>query len=301
MKKSRQEKILIILGPTASGKSALAVELAKKFNGEVISADSRQVYRGLDIGSGKITKKEMRGVPHHLLDIENPKNSYTAAGWQKDAKEKIEEIISRGKLPIICGGTGFYIESITKNTVFPEVPPNKELRKNLEKKNTEELVRILKKLDSARLKNIDTNNPVRLIRAIEIAKKLGSVPNLKTQKPKYEILNIGLKPEDATLKNKLMQRLNERMKKGMVAEAKKLHTKGLSFKRMNELGLEYRYLALYLQKKISKSGMVEKLGTEIWQFSRRQMTWFRRDKEINWFENGDTIKIVKLVNNFLTR
>ena len=301
MKKSRQEKILIILGPTASGKSALAVELAKKFNGEVISADSRQVYKGLDIGSGKITKKEMLGVPHHLLDVENPKKIYSVARWQKDAKEKIEEIISRGKLPIICGGTGFYIESITKNTVFPEVPVNKKLREKLKNKTAPELFSILQKLDKGRAEEIDKNNPVRLIRAIEIAKKLGSVPNFKTQKPKYEILNIGLKPEDKTLREKIINRLNQRMKIGMVQEVKKLHTGGLSWKRMNELGLEYRYLTLLLQNKITKKEMLEKLEIEIWQFSRRQMTWFRRDKEINWFKSGNTTEINKLVNNFLTR
>ena len=159
-------KILVILGPTATGKSGLAVKLARKYKGEVISADSRQVYKDLDIGTGKITKKEMRGVPHHMLDIVSPKKVFTVSEWKEKTEKIIKNIISRGKLPIICGGTGFYIQSIVENVILPEVPPNKVLRKKLEKKGLAELQTILVKLDPRRFSNIDIKNPVRLIRDI---------------------------------------------------------------------------------------------------------------------------------------
>lgn len=302
MKKSRAEKlpkILVILGPTATGKSALAVKLAKEFNGEIISADSRQVYKGLDIGTGKITLKEMKGVPHHLLDIASPKTKFNVSKWQKLATRKIQEIHSRGKLPIICGGTGFYIDSITKGTIFPEVPPNRELRKNLESKSANELVEILRKLDKNRLRNIDQNNPVRLIRAIEIAKAIGEVPEIKTEDKKYDVLSIGLTLPNDLLKEKINIRLKKRKRAGMINEAKKLHEEGLSWKRMFELGLEYRYLALFLQSKISKSEMMRKLETEIWHYARRQKQWFKRDKSIRWFELKSE-KVVKIIKKYLS-
>ncbi len=165
-------KLIVILGPTASGKSDLVVKLAKKFGGEIISADSRQVYKGLNIGSGKITKKEMQGVPHYLLDVANPKRRFTVAQYQKLAFKKIKEIQRRGNIPFLVGGTGFYIQSIVDRIVIPEVKPNWKLRKNLAQKTTDELFLMLKKLDSDRAKNIDAKNPRRLIRAIEIALSL---------------------------------------------------------------------------------------------------------------------------------
>ncbi|MSU45221.1 MAG: tRNA (adenosine(37)-N6)-dimethylallyltransferase MiaA [Candidatus Zambryskibacteria bacterium] len=275
-------KILVILGPTASGKSALAVKLARKYNGEVISADSRQVYKGLNIGTGKITKKEMLGIPHHLLDIVSPKETFNVVDWKKLTDKAINDILNRGKLPIICGGTGFYIQSIVDGIVLPEVAPNKELRKKLETKNLEELVTILKKMDPERIKNIDTKNKVRLVRAIEIAKTLGSVPNLKKVKPPYDVIQIGLMADDEDLKKKIKNRLVSRIKKGMIMEALNLHAVGLSYKRMRELGLEYKFLADFLEKKITKSDFMKNLETEIWRYSKRQMTWFKRDKSIKW-------------------
>ena len=170
-------KVIVIMGQTATGKSALAVKIAKKIGGEIISADSRQVYKGLDIGTGKIFTKEMKGISHYLIDIESPKNKFTAAQFKELAEEKIKEIIARGKTPIICGGTGFYIDAITKGVVFPEVPPNYPLRKKLALANDRALMLKLKKIDPERAKNIDPKNKVRLIRAIEIAKALGKVPH----------------------------------------------------------------------------------------------------------------------------
>ncbi len=299
MKTANRQKILVILGPTATGKSDLAIKLAKKYRGEVISADSRQVYKGLDIGTGKITEKEMQGVHHWLIDVVSPKKTFTVADWKKLSEEKIAIMKKRSKLPIICGGTGFYIQSIVDGLVLPEVPPDIKLRKKLETKSLEELVSMLKKLDPERLKNIDQKNPVRLIRAIEIAKSLGKVPKIKMEKSQYDFLQIGLDLPEEDLKKKIYNRLKKRINSGMIEEISSLHKKGLSWDRMNELGLEYRYIAQYLQKKISKDQMIEKLNTEIYKYSKRQKTWFKRDKNIKWFNLKDARKIDSLVSKFL--
>ena len=285
-----KSKVLVILGPTAVGKSDLAVKMAHLYNGEVISADSRQVYTGLDIGSGKITKKEMQGVPHHLLDVMSPKKVFTVDLWKEKAEKAIADILSRGKLPIICGGTGFYIQSVVDNIILPSVPPNKALRKELEMKSVEELFGMLKKIDQKRSKNIDKHNSVRLVRAIEIALALGKVPKIKKEKSTYDFIQIGLTLPDEILKERIKARLLKRLPK-MIIEVRKLHLDGLSWKRLESLGLEYRFTALYLQKKISKSKMLERLNTEIGQYARRQMQWFKRDARIKWFEPSHTEEI----------
>lgn len=291
-------KILVILGPTASGKSDLAVKLAKKYNGEVISADSRQVYRGMDLGSGKITKKEMGGIPHHLLDVVSPKKTYSVAEYQKTAHQIIKEIIKRKKLPIIVGGTGFYIQSIVDNISLPEVPPNTKLRKELEKKSVSELFKIIKKLDPKRSKTIDAKNPHRLIRAIEIAKFLGKVPKLKKEQ-KYNTLEIGLKIDMAILEKNITNRLQKRLKKGMVAEVKKLHDSGVSWKKLESFGLEYGFIACFLQSKISKQEMISSIKTESLKYAKRQMTWFKKDQRILWL--SDPKEIEKIITNFLSK
>lgn len=278
----QKQKVIVIVGPTASGKSAYAVQLAKKIGGEVISADSRQVYKGLDIGTGKITKKEMRGVPHHLLDVESPKKVFTAQQFVEQGRAAIEDIMARGKTPIICGGTGFYIDALLGRMPLPNVPPNRALREKLEKKTAPQLFKMLQKLDPRRAKNIDAQNPVRLVRAIEIATKLGKVPVPKPEVLPYTIEWIGLNPHDELLRNKIVKRLAERMKSGMVPEARKLHSKGLSWRRMHALGLEYRYLALYLQKKITKAELTEELEKRIWHYARRQRMYWKRNKDIVW-------------------
>ncbi len=284
-------KILVIVGPTATGKSDLAVGLAKKFNGEIISADSRQVYTGLDIGTGKITKKEMKGVPHHLLDVANPKKKFTVVQYVEHAQKAINEILYKGKLPIIVGGTGFYIEALVDGVILPEVPPDEKLRHLLGKKTAPQLFAMLKKLDPKRAKVIDPQNSRRLIRAIEIAKALGKVPTVKKTSI-YSPLFIGLNLPKEQIQKKIKIRLAKRMKQGMIKEAQKLHKNGLGFKRMNELGLEYRYLSLYLTKVLTKEEMVTKLETEIWHYVKRQIAWFIRDKRIKWFE-PDEIKAIE--------
>ncbi len=283
-----KNKLIVILGPTATGKSDFAVRLAKKMKyAEIISADSRQVYKGLDIGSGKITKKEMRGIPHHLLDVADPKKVFSVSDYQKLANKVIADIISRGNTPILVGGTGLYIDAVVYGTVFPEVPPNKTLRKKLESKTVRSLFKILQKLDAARAKTIDAQNPVRLIRAIEIAKALGKVPAF-VQKEQYDAEFIGLTLPDDVLKKKIHNRLLARMKIGMVREVSNLHKKGLSWKRLESFGLEYRSIAQYLQKNPPAGGLKKEMLIElekaIWQYTKRQMTWFKRNKKIKWIK-----------------
>ncbi|MEK7536013.1 MAG: tRNA (adenosine(37)-N6)-dimethylallyltransferase MiaA [Patescibacteria group bacterium] len=292
-----KSKILVIVGPNASGKSALAIHLAKGLamsgvESEIVGADSRQVYRGLNIGSGKVTKREMQGVPHHMLDVADPKKVFSVSQYQKLAYRAIDAILSRGKLPIVVGGSGQYIDAITKGLVIPEVPPNPKLRAKLDKSRfdlsnrglstyTSELFKLLKALDPARAKQIDKHNPRRLIRAIEIAEALGKVPKLKSE-PRYSPIIIGIKPTIHDLRFKIHDRLKSRMRAGMVGEVRELHKHGLSWRRLESLGLEYKYVALYLQGKLSRGGMLRKLETEIWRYAKRQMTWFKRDKKIIW-------------------
>ena len=296
--RQRKQKILVILGPTASGKSTLAVELAKTFNCEVISADSRQVYRGMNIGTGTITKKEMRGVPHHLLDVASPKKKFSVVQWKEKAEKAIANITKRGKTPIVCGGTGLYIKALVENIAYPDVPPDWKLRKKLDQKTAKQLVAILQKLDPARSKIIDRHNPRRLIRAIEIVKHTGKPVPATIAAPHYSTLLIGIKKSVPELKKRIRARLCARMKKGMVQDAKKLRASGVSWKRMEEMGLEYKYLAQYLQGKITKREMIETLDTKIYQYAKRQLTWFKKTPNIHW-ESKHT-KIERLVRAFLS-
>jgi len=268
-------KIIVVCGPTATGKTAYAIKLAKKIHGEIISADSRQVYTGINLLSGKVTKKEMEGIPHYLIDIANPKKQFSVADFQKLGKHAIDDILSRNKTPIICGGTGLYIDALIHDTILPEVKPNKELRAKLVRKSSAELFRTLSKLDPERAKTIDAHNPVRLIRAIEIAKELGSVPPLSKNSP-YHIEWIYLDFPDDILKKRINTRLLERIKQGMLREAKKLHENGVSYKKMETLGLECRTCARFLQKKISKKELIDELNNDIWHYVKRQRTWFKK-------------------------
>lgn len=273
-------KIIVVCGPTATGKSDYAVELAKKVHGEIISADSRQVYKGLDIGSGKITTKEMQRIPHHLLDVADPKDIFSVTQFQTLATKAIEEIIARGHTPIICGGTGLYIDAVVYRTTFPAVEPNDELRESLEEFSTEELAEKLEALDPRRYTEIDTKNKVRLIRAIEIATELGSVPEV-TRTPQYDVEWHYLDFDDEILKKRIHDRLLKRMDMGMVEEVQRLHSEEISWERLESLGLEYRYLALYLQEKLSKEDMLTQLEFAIWHYAKRQRTWFKKYVPIN--------------------
>ncbi len=290
-------RLLVICGPTATGKSDLAVWLAKKFNGEIISADSRQVYRSLDIGSGKITQEEMSGIPHHLLDIADPKDIFSVDKFKALAQKAIANIVSRNKLPIICGGTGFYIHYVIDDVSVVEVAQNESLRAELSTKTPAELFSILKTLDPDRAENIDAQNPVRLTRAIEIATTLGKVPPISTNSP-YNMLQIGVNLPDEELKTKIKTRLEKRLSGGMIEEVQRLVAGGLSWQRLNAFGLEYRYVASFLKKEISESEMKEKLLSEIWHYAKRQRTWFKKDKRIQWFSPSEKEKMEASIKFF---
>jgi tRNA dimethylallyltransferase len=290
-------KILVVVGPTSSGKSDLVVRLARDFNGEIISADSRQVYKNLDIGTGKVTKHEMDGIPHHLLDVVSPKKTFNVVNFQKKAYHAIDDILKRGKIPIIAGGTGFYIQSIVDGVILPEIPKNEKLRKQLEQMDLPVLQSKLKKLDADRFEEIDIKNKVRLIRAVEIATALGKVPKTKSN-PKYECLQIGIEWPKDKLDKRISDRLIARMRRGLVAEVKNLHANGLSWKRMEALGLEYRYVSRFVRNLISKEELVETLTTKIIQYAKRQMAWLKRDQRIKWFAPNKYIAIKKTVKDF---
>jgi tRNA dimethylallyltransferase len=272
---AQMKKLIVICGPTATGKSDYAVTLAKEINGEVISADSRQVYKGLDIGSGKITQKEMRGVPHYLLDVANAKRVFSVARYKKMADKAIATILKKGKVPIMVGGTGFYIDAVVFDQQLPAVKADPSLRKKLEKKSLSELQTQLQTLDPERFADIDTKNKVRLIRAIEIATALGKVPRVQ-KFAQYDVQWIYLDFPDEVLKQRIHDRLVKRMRKGMVQEVRRLHEEGVAWSRLEALGLEYRFIALYLQKKLSMASMLTLLETAIWQYAKRQRTWFKK-------------------------
>lgn len=293
-------KAIVILGPTAVGKSDFAVEIALSVSGEVISADSRQVYRGLDLGTGKITEEEMRGVPHHLLDIRNPLDSYNVVDFQHDAELACKDIESRGNIPILCGGTGFFITSITEGIIFPEAKVDSTRRQELESLTKNELFSLLQKLDSGYVKKVDQDNPRRLVRAIELAECFGNVPTAKKKKVRYEFLKIGLELPREELRARIKFRIETRLEFGMIEESQMLLRQGkLTHERMHSLGLEYRYISLYLQNKLTLEEFKEQLFYAIWHYARRQMTWFKREKDIQWFHPEQRNLILEIINTFL--
>lgn len=274
-------KVVVITGPTAVGKSDFAVEYAIKNNGEIISADSRQIYIGLDIGTGKITHEEMRGIPHHLLDIVSPTEKFNVEKYKVLAQQAISEISSRGKLPIICGGTGFYIDAVVKNISYPHVPHDEKLQEEMEGKEVTELFEILKKLDpvyAQGLNKSEQNNTHRLVRAIEIAKALGKIPKVEKLESPYDAEYIVLDLPKEELRDRINKRLIKRLENGMVEEIENLHKNGLSWERMEELGLEYRYISRFLRGLITKEEMIEQLKNKIWHYAKSQIAWFKRGK-----------------------
>ena len=277
-----KEKVLVVLGPTAVGKTSISIEIAKALGGEVVSADSRQVYTGLDIGSGKVTPAEMDGIPHHLIDIANPEEIFSVSDYLHLGRKALNDILTRKKVPIVVGGTGFYIDALIGTVSLPGVPADPSLRFQLSGFSLEKLNEELKKLDPERAKTIDTKNPVRLMRAIEIARVLGVVPPIQPEKL-YDTAYIGLTLPSEELGRKIHNRLLGRLQAGMLEEAVQLHAHGLSWERMESLGLEYRYMARHLQGHISYEEMISQLELEIRHYAKRQMTWFKRNKDIVWF------------------
>jgi tRNA dimethylallyltransferase len=305
LRKMFQKKptVIVIAGPTASGKSDLAVELAHICNGEIISADSRQVYIGMDIGSAKITRKEMKGIPHHMLDVCDPTKVFSVSDYVAMAKKHIDEIHMRKKISIICGGTGFYIDSLIYNHEIPEVEPNATLREYYASYSTDMLVRELETKDPRRARTIDKNNRVRLIRALEIIEALGSVPASKkryTSSP-YRYFYIALWQDKGVLHKRIEDRVVSRIGNGMIQEVKNLHSSGVSWERLESFGLEYRYLAQYLQNKINLETAVQHIISQTKKYAKRQMTWLKRNPHVQWFDiehNRD--ELVKKVQSWIS-
>ncbi len=301
MKKDTEKpKILVVVGPTASGKTGLAIELAKRFNGEVISADSRQVYRGLDIGTAKTTKEEMDGIPHYLIDIAEPKEVYNAADFKRDAGVAIKNIISRGKLPIVCGGTFFYVDVLLGRINLPDVEPNETLRKKLEEKSAAELYAELALKDPRRAADIDPQNKRRLIRALEIAREIDYVPlSTKLDSP-YQYFLVGIEVGKEELRERFAKRAKDWLVRGFLKEIETVLKSGVTMERLEEIGFEYKLGLELLAKKIDEQGFIQKFMEKNWQYAKRQMRWLKRDKEIVWFKRNDP-KIFETVRNFLEK
>jgi len=312
-------KIIVILGPTASGKTKLGVDLARKFNGEIISADSRQVYKGMNVGTGKdlseykieskvkSQRSKVVDIEYHLIDIVNPNDEFNLTKYQKLAFRAIEDILKRGKTPIIVGGTGLYLQAVVDNYNLNGAKPDKGLRKELEKISVEELFSELKKINSKfayKLNDSEKKNKRRLIRYVEVMQDKGVRPLAGGRTPvaSYDFILLGLTWPREVLNGRIHKRLVDRLEKeNMIDEVKNLNAGGVSWKRLESFGLEYKFISLYLQEKMDYEGMVEKLNIASRQFAKRQMTWFRRwekqRKKIYWVEGEEQAE--KLVKEFL--
>ena len=288
-------KLIIIAGPTASGKSDLAIELAHRLDGEIISVDSRQVYRGMNIGTGKVPRDSgstsnidtpyiSGGIRHHLIDIADPNEEYNISHFLRDAHDAIIDIHVRGKQPILCGGTHFWIQALLEGTSFPAVPPDPVLRDHLSTKTTDELYTLLKAQDPTRAATIDRQNPLRLIRALEIVATLGKVPEPTSHFRFRNFHILVLNPSKEILHERIEKRLEDRFKVGMIEEVEKLYKQGVGWARLESFGLEYRFIAQFLQDFIDKETMKIDLEHAIWHYARRQLSWLRR-----WERQGTTL------------
>ena len=295
-------KLVVLLGPTASGKSGSGIRLAQHFNGEIISADSRQVYRGLDIGTAKVTPAEQALVPHHVLDVADPREVYTVVQFQQDAITAINDTIKRGHQPFLVGGSPHYIQAVVDNLDIPHIEPQPELRAQLEKRPLPELLAQLEELDPQSAATIDRNNPRRVIRALEVCLISGNPfsQQRKMAEPLYQSLLLGIEWPREILYRRIDARVDERMQQGMVQEVQRLLDEGISRERLEALGLEYRYITRLLRGEFkNEDEMVQKLKYAIHDFTRRQLTWFRKDKRIVWVNGGDWEQAEEVVRDFL--
>jgi len=294
-------KVIAIVGPTASGKTSLSITLAKKCNGEVISADSRQVYQGMDLGTGKVTKAEMGDIPHHLLDVAKPMDIYTGADFKRDATIALTKILNRDCVPIIAGGTFFYLELLRNNMQAAPVEPNLDFRKSLEVFSNEELLEQLQQKDPRRAASIDPDNRRRLERSLEIIETLGAVPEAKPAESDYDWLLLGVAVEKEQLHQNIHTRIIQRLDEGMITEVEDLLESGVSKKRLDDFGLEYRYILKYLDKELSRAEMIEQLETKTKQFAKRQLTWLKRYPEIVWVDSTEPEKALSITKEFLSK
>ena len=277
--------MIAVAGTNASGKSGLGIRLAAHFGGEVISADSRQVYCGLDLGSGKVTAEEMQGVRHHLLDVCEPGSFFSMADFQRLSYEAIDDILARGKTPFLVGGTGLYVDAVCDGYVLSNIEPDLAYRRELEKLSTEALYAMLMQVMPE--STVDPKNRNRVMRVLEKIHDGDVRPD--TKEPRYDVLRLGVTWDRETLCRRIDERLEMRMQQGMLAEVQKLIDAGVTRDFLYRLGLEYRYLAQYLLGEIpEKEVMLEELAKAIKRFAKRQMTWFRRDERIQWLDmRGD--------------
>lgn len=278
-------KVVAVVGTNASGKSALGIRLAKQFDGEIISADSRQVFRGLDLGSGKVTTEEMQGVPHYLIDVREPGEFFSMADFQKMSYEKIDEIRARNHLPMIVGGTGLYVDSVLDGYLLSDKEPDLAYRAELEKLTTPalyaKLVTLVPDVD------VEKNNRNRVMRMLErIHDGDNAVPS---KQARYDSLRLGVSWEREVLAKRIDERLEMRLEQGMIEEVQKLLDAGASRDFLLGLGLEYRYITQYLIGEIpDRDDMLAQLAHAIKKFAKRQMTWFRRNPDIVWLDmQGD--------------
>ncbi len=287
------DPLIVILGPTASGKSGLGIALAQRFSGEIVSADSRQVYRHLDIGTAKVTPEEQALVRHHLLDVADPHEIYTVAQFQRDAITAINDILARGLQPFLVGGSPHYIQAVVDSLNIPQVPPQPELRAQLEARPLTELLALLEELDPKSAATIDRNNLRRILRALEVC--IVSGKPFSEQRgiaaPLYRCLLLGISWPRQVLYARIDARVDARMRQGMVQEMQGLLEHGVTHERLEALGLEYRFVSRWLRGEFeSEAQMVERLKYAIHDFTRRQLTWFRKDQRIMWIEGGDRME-----------
>jgi tRNA dimethylallyltransferase len=283
-------RLIVILGPTAAGKSGLGIALALRFNGEIVSADSRQVYRGMDIGTAKVTPAERALVPHHLLDIADPQYPYSVAQFQQVAISAINDILLRGRVPFLVGGSPHYVQAVVDNLAMPQVPPQRELRAALESRPLADLLAQLAELDPLSAATIDRNNPRRVQRALEVCLVTGRPFSEQrvAGEPLYATLLLGISWPRPELYARIDARIDARIQQGLVQEVEGLLAQGLTHERLDALGLEYRFVSRLLRGEFAdEAEMVQRLKYATHDFVRRQLTWFRKDQRIEWIEGGD--------------
>jgi len=294
--------LIVVLGPTASGKSTLGIELARRFHGEIVSADSRQLYRGLDIGTAKVTLQEQALVRHHLLDVADPREMYTVARFQQEAIAAINAILTRGALPLLVGGSPHYIQAVVDHLRIPHIEPQPALRAQLEARPLAELLAQLAQLDPQSAASIDRNNPRRVIRALEVCLVSGQPFSQQrgAADPLYRSLLLGISWPREVLYARIDARVDARIQQGMVQETRDLLAQGVSHDRLDSLGLEYRYTSRLLRGEFASAAeMAQRLKYAIHDFTRRQLTWFRKDKRIVWLDGMDVEKAYEYVSSFL--
>lgn len=295
-------KLIAIVGTNASGKSAVGLELARRFGGEIVSADSRQILRGYDLCSGKVTTEERQAVPHHLLDIADAGDYFSLADYQTQAYAAIDDILARGKQPFLVGGTGLYVAAVADGYDLTDAGPDEALRERLERMSTEELTLLFREKSGEVPAFLDLNNRRRLVRACEVALSGRDFAATRSCRPRYDALKIGVTWERPLLRQRIAERLRIRLEQGMIDEVKRGLEAGVAYEAFHNLGLEYRFIAQYLRGEFSSyDEFVEKLHTAICRFAKRQMTWFRRDPAIRWLDmHGDPVaQAEQLIGDFL--